>query len=131
MRFERRKRHGSEVSTSALTDIMFFLLLFFLIVSTLTNPNVIKLILPQASPSSEIAKQLVSVSITEGRQYFVQRTPVTEADLEDRIKAEIAGKPNPTLVLRVEVGVPVEYLVKVLDIGMRLNLKVVLETNRR
>ena len=52
MRFERRKRHGSEVSTSALTDIMFFLLLFFLIVSTLTNPNVIKLILPQASPSS-------------------------------------------------------------------------------
>lgn len=130
MKFERRKRHLSEVNAGALTDIMFFLLLFFLIISTLTNPNVIKLLLPQSAPTSEIAKNYVTVSINPEFQYFIDQTPVNPDDLETRILEATAAKSNNTVVLRVSIGVPIEYAVKVLDIGMRLRLKVVLETQR-
>jgi biopolymer transport protein ExbD len=130
MNFQRRNRMHSEISTGALTDIMFFLLLFFLIVSTVANPNVIKLMLPQSSPSSDIAKKTLAVSITKDLVYYIDKDPIEESELRNRIAARAQELQEPTLVLRVEQGVAVEHLVKVLDIGMQLKLKVVLQTER-
>lgn len=126
----RRRRHASEVSTGALTDIMFFLMIFFLIVSTLTNPNVIKLLLPEASSSNSISKQSITVSITKDIKYFINKEEVSLDDLEAALAEKTQGVKEPTIVLRVERDVPVEHLVKVLDIGMKLQIKVVLATQR-
>ncbi|NBV14306.1 MAG: biopolymer transporter ExbD [Sphingobacteriia bacterium] len=130
MRFERRRRHASEVNPGALIDIMFFLLLFFLMISTFTNPNVIKLLLPESSPSNEITKNYVTVSITKDLFFYLDKEKVTADQLENRMMSIIETKNNRTVILRVEKGVPVENMVLVLDIGMRNSLKIVLETKR-
>ncbi|MBX3101446.1 MAG: biopolymer transporter ExbD [Bacteroidetes bacterium] len=125
-----RRRGGSEVSTGALIDIMFFLMLFFLIASTVTNPNVIKLLLPQASSSNVISKQSINVHINSTGQYFVGKDPVTLADLQDAIAAATQQLSEPTINLRVDRDVTAQQLVNVLDIGMKLKVKVVLATER-
>ncbi|MCS7073150.1 MAG: biopolymer transporter ExbD [Bacteroidia bacterium] len=131
MRFQRRQKLHSEVGTGPLTDIMFFLLLFFLIVSTLTSPNVIKLLLPSASPSKAVSKQTITVSITPDLKYYVGDQEVPQADLTQVIENKIQGITEPTIVLRVDKTVPVENLVEILDIGIRLRIKIVLATNKK
>jgi biopolymer transport protein ExbD len=131
MRFQRRHRQHSEVSAGALTDIMFFLMLFFLIVSTVTNPNVIKLVLPQASASKSVSKQNIAVSITKDIKYYIEKQEIPVENLKQEISERIKNLEAPTIVLRVEEGVPVEHLVKVLDIGIQLKVKVVLATRTK
>ena len=131
MRFQRRQKIHSEVGTGPLTDIMFFLLLFFLIVSTLTSPNVIKLLLPSASPSKAVSKQTITVSITPDLKYYVGEQEIPQPDLTRVIEDKIQGVPEPTIVLRVDKTVPVENLVEILDIGIRLRIKIVLATNKK
>ena len=70
-----------------MNDIMFFLMLFFLIVSTMVNPNVIKLLLPNAKSSKQVMKQPITVSINAGGEYFVNKKPVTAATLEPELRA--------------------------------------------
>ena len=131
MKFTRNKRHVSEVSAGALTDIMFFLLLFFLIVSTTANPNVIKLLLPESSPSSDIAKNYKTVSVTSDSKYYLAQEEIPEADLFRRIEEATQGdETEKMIILRVDKDVPSQNLVRVLDIGMQLKLRVVLETKR-
>ena len=83
MKFRKQRRLEAEVSTASLNDIMFFLLLFFLIISTLGNPNVIKLLLPKASSGQSVAKKTISVSITKDLQYFVEKQNVPADQIEE------------------------------------------------
>jgi len=80
-----RKRHqrvSAEVHTSAMNDIMFFLLLFFLIASTITNPNVIKLMLPKSSSGKAVSKKTISITIDKNLKYTVNNKPVKVEDLQ-------------------------------------------------
>src|SRR3978361_572980 len=79
----RKKNRGAsaEVHTSAMNDIMFFLLLFFLIASTVTNPNVIKLMLPKSSSGQSVSKKTITVSITKDLKYYVDKKDEAVADL--------------------------------------------------
>ncbi len=131
MKIQRKAVIHSEVSTGALTDIMFFLLLFFLIVSTVTNPNVIKLLLPGSSSSKGIAKESITISINKSLQYFIGEKPVKKEMLLPEIEAIAKTLHEPTIVLRVEQTVPIEYLVEILDIGLKKKIKVVLATQRK
>jgi biopolymer transport protein ExbD len=128
----RRRHASSHVETSSMNDIMFFLMLFFLIVSTMVNPNVIKLLLPNAKSSKQVMKQPITVSINAGGEYFVNKKPVTAATLEPELRALIpANAPadaQPTVVLRVDAGLNVQKLVDVLEIGNRLKMKMVMAT---
>jgi len=128
-----RRRHAtSHVETSSMNDIMFFLMLFFLIVSTMVNPNVIKLLLPNARSTKQVMKQPITVSINAAGEYFVNKKPVTATTLEPELRALIApGQPieaQPTVVLRVDSGLNVQKLVDVLEIGNRLKMKMVMAT---
>ena len=129
MNLRRRHRIAPEVSTASLNDIMFFLLLFFLIVSTLVNPNVIKLLLPKASAGQTISKQPVTISITSDLQYYINNRPIQFEGLKDELSAAIAGISEPTAVLRVDKGISVQDLVNVLEIGNKLKVKMILATN--
>jgi biopolymer transport protein ExbD len=131
MKIRRNKHFKPEVSTSSLNDIMFFLLLFFLIVSTLANPNVIKLLLPSSNASPNINKQQITISVTEGKQYFIDNNQVSISQIEPILKSKMAGIEEPTVVLRFANTLSVQDLVDVLEIGTRLQVKMVLATTKK
>ena len=131
MNIKRNKHFKPEVSTSSLNDIMFFLLLFFLIVSTLANPNVIKLLLPSSNAAQNINKQQITISVTENKEYFIDNTKVSLRDIESILKARIANIQEPTIVLRFAYNLSVQDLVDVLEVGTRLKVKMVLATTKK
>lgn len=126
MNLRRRQRETAEVSTESLNDIMFFLLLFFLIVSTLVNPNVIKLFLPSAKQSPQMAKQPVTLNVTADKQYFINKNPVSFDQLESSLKTEISKLDQPTVVLRLDKSLTIQDLADVMSIGEELKVKMVL-----
>ena len=128
MNFRRRNRLVGEVYTASLNDIMFFLLLFFLITSTLATPNVLKLLLPSAKSSSQSVKHPLTISVTADLQYAINNTPVPADQLEAAIEQAIKGQPDPTALLKVHKTVQVQNLVDLLDIGNRKKVKMVLAT---
>lgn len=125
---KRRHRETAEVSTESLNDIMFFLMLFFLIVSTLINPNVIKLLLPNSKTTASLAKQPITVSITADRQLFINKVLVAEENFEMTLKDIIGKTENPTIVVRADGNLSVQDLVNVLQVGDALKVKMVLAT---
>ena len=128
MNLRKRRRDHAEVSTESLNDIMFFLLLFFLIVSTLANPNVVKLTLPSSKQSNQIQKQEVTLSVTKEKQYAINKVPYPLEELEGALKEAVAGLDQPTVVLRFDQELSVQDLVDVLTIGNRIKVKMVLAT---
>jgi biopolymer transport protein ExbD len=128
MKIKRRHKEGAEVSTDSLNDIMFFLLLFFLIISTLANPSVIKLTLPNSKSAEQLQKQQVTVEVSADHQYVVNKTQIAFADLENALKIEIARTQAPTVVLKFDNTLTVQDLADVMQIGYKLGVKMVLAT---
>ncbi|HNK41513.1 MAG TPA: biopolymer transporter ExbD [Flavobacteriales bacterium] len=131
MNLRRRHTEDAEVSTESLNDIMFFLLLFFLIISTLANPNVIKLMLPKSANNEQLAKQQVNLAVTKDKQYSINKRPVPFDQLEAAITAEIAGLDQPTVVLNFDRELSVQDLVDVMQIGTKIKVKMVLATQKQ
>ena len=127
MNIRRKSRLNAEISASSLTDIMFFLMLFFLITSTLVSPNVIKLLLPNAVSGKSIAKKNVTLSVNEELSYFIDNKPVLYSNIESELQ-EVTFGTESTIILKVDQTVPVQNLVDLLDIGNRLKIKMVLAT---
>jgi len=128
MNLLRRNRQIGEVYSASLNDIMFFLLLFFLITSTLATPNVLKLLLPASKSSSQSIKHPITILVTADLQYAINNTPVASDQLEAALMEATKGQPDPTALLKVDKSVQVQNLVDVLDIGNRLKIKMVLAT---
>ena len=110
---------------SSMTDIVFLLLIFFMITSTLVTTSALDILLPKASGKTE-NKKAVSVSITKGLDFYIDNKKVDEEVLEQDLLALLEGKVEPTIVLRAEEGVPIEKAVKVMDIANRNRYKVIL-----
>jgi biopolymer transport protein ExbD len=128
MNLRKRRERTVEIYTASLNDIMFFLLLFFLITSTLATPNVLKLLLPNAKSSSQSVKHPITISVTADLQYAVNNTPVTEDVLEATLADAIKDQTDPTALVKIDKTVQVQNLVDLLDIGNRLRIKMVLAT---
>ncbi len=126
---KRNKRFHAEIATSSLSDIMFFLLLFFLIISTLANPNVIKMTLPKAKTSEKTNKQLITLSVTEQKLYYIDKQEVSFADIEKQLLAKIGNNKEQAIVVRIPYNLQVQDLVDLLQIGVQNNLKFVIATN--
>ena len=129
MSIKRKRRFHAEVATSSLSDIMFFLLLFFLIISTLANPNVIKMTLPKAKSNEKTNKQFINLSVTEDKQFFIDKEPVDFEALESTLMSKMNGEKDQTIVVRIPFNLQVQDLVDVLQIGVRNNLKFVIATS--
>jgi len=129
MPIRRNKRFEAEVATSSLSDIMFFLLLFFLIISTLANPNVIKMTLPKAKNNEKTNKQLISLSVTEEKRFYLDKQEVPFDKLESELLAKIGTNKEQAVVVRIPYNLQVQDLVDVLQIGVKNNLKFVIATN--
>jgi biopolymer transport protein ExbD len=129
MSIKRKRRFHAEVATSSLSDIMFFLLLFFLIISTLANPNVIKMTLPKAKSNEKTNKQLISLSVTEDKKFYIDKEPVDFENLETSLMTKIGADKEQTVVVRIPFNLQVQDLVDVLQIGVKNNLKFVIATS--
>ena len=120
-----RNKINPNFNMSSMTDIVFLLLIFFMITSTLVTTSALDILLPKASGKTE-NKKSVSVSITKKLSYYINNKKVRESRLEQDLKVLLAGKESPTIVLRAEEGVPIEKAVKVMDIANRNRFKVIL-----
>ncbi len=131
MKIERRRTKASEVYTASLNDIMFFLLLFFLIVSTMVNPSVIKLLLPKASNSEQtVSKQNINLSVTKQLKYYINDEEVPFERVEPKLKSLMARAKETTVILRADNEITLQHVVDIIDIGNKLKIKVILATRK-
>ncbi len=130
MKLKRTKHFQPEVSTTSLNDIMFFLLLFFLIISTLSNPNVIKILLPKAQTVQNLNKQQISVTVSEEKKYYIDQKEVPIEQLKPQLQVATKDIESPIVVLRFSPKLNVQDLVDVMQIGTELNVKMVLATQK-
>jgi biopolymer transport protein ExbD len=131
MKIKRRHEFKPEVATASLNDIMFFLLLFFLIVSTFANPHVIRLFLPKANSSQTLAKKQMTLSITRKKLYYLDEKPILYQDLESELTAVKASLPDVTIVVRADASLTIQDLVDVLQVGSNLDIKMILATEKK
>ena len=124
----KKKDFTVEVFTSSMNDIMFFLMLFFIITSTLLNPSMIKVSLPNSRSSQTLQKKEINLTMTKEKIYFVNNTQVSFDALEAQLKKELTRSPEAFIMLRFANTLPIQDLVNVLSIGNRLNSKMIIAT---
>lgn len=130
MKLRRNHTQHAELVSSPLNDIMFFLLLFFLILSTVASPRVIKVLLPQADVKQEAIAQPVTVTVTTDKRYFIDDREIDFSDLENSLMQSI-NRSDATVVILPARSLSIQDLVDVLQIGVRNNLKMVLATTKK
>ena len=125
-----RKRHReSEVSTDSLSDIMFFLLLFFLILSTMVSPNAIQVNLPSSDNTTPPPQnKVIHLGINEKRMCFVEQTPTEFGNLENVLKTTLLKNEGATVVLHIDRTLQYQDFIDVLQIGNKLKCKMVCAT---
>jgi biopolymer transport protein ExbD len=123
---------GNKVSTefnmSSMTDIVFLLLIFFMLTSTMVTTNALDLVLPKGKGKTDSNKSL-SVSIDKDLHFFIDKDEVAEATLETQLLALLNNESNKAIVLRAEKSVPHEKVVYVMDIAYRNGIKMVVAVN--
>jgi biopolymer transport protein ExbD len=128
MNIRVRNKISPEFNMSSMTDIVFLLLIFFMIASTLVTTNAIDILLPKASGKTE-NKKSVAVSIKKDLSFYIDQSKVEVQNLEAELLQLLQKEATPTLVLRAEKSVPVDYVVKVMDIANRNKFKIILAVN--
>jgi len=135
MAYKRKTKVMSEMGMSSMTDLVFLLLIFFLITSTLVNPNALKLLLPK-STGQVSAKATVSVSIKDWHEndlytYHINgnETPVPFSGIEDELVGLLQAEEDPTFSIYADESVPVKEVVAVMNIAKRNHYKVILATS--
>lgn len=131
MNLRKRQRGHVEVNTSALNDIMFFLLLFFLLASAVANPNVVKLFLPRSDSGQSIPQKTVNVSITKDLEYFVEKKQVSAANLFQSLETYQKASPDLTIILYADRTIAIENVIELTDIANKLKVKLVLATETK
>lgn len=125
MNIRRKLKSHAEVHTGALNDILFILLLFFLIVSTLANPNVVKVNTPRGQNDTKV-KQTIVVSIDKNRQMFLQQQPISADSLEPMLRRMFTGVTDtPVVALNVDTAAYYGDFFRALNVGKKLKLRVV------
>ena len=127
MAFSQRNKISISFSSTGMTDVVFNLLIFFMLTSTLVHPTALKLLLPKGSAQTS-AKPQTTVSITADQRYYVEQQPVTLADLETILKQKLGSNPDIYISLHADKTVPFESVVEVLNIAQANNYKLIIAT---
>ena len=133
MNFRSAKKQEFEIFSNSFSDIMFFLMLFFLIVSTMVTPGAIKLALPQANKSPSIDKQTekVSISITKDLKYYINDREIQFLQIEPELLKIKQGNDDAFAIVRCDNSIEVQSMVDVLQLGNKVGVKMVLATTRK
>ncbi len=122
MAIETRNKIDANFNMASMSDLVFLLLIFFMLTSTLVSPNAIKLLLP-SSNSKTMAKQSLTVYINKSRNFFLEDKPVKPSQLKQQIYSKIRTNTQATIVLRADKSVPVQDIVTVIDAINQINTK--------
>jgi biopolymer transport protein ExbD len=125
MNLRGRNKVSPEFNMSSMTDIVFLLLIFFMLTSTMVTTNALDLVLPKAKGKTDSNKS-ISISIDKDLKFYLDKTPIEESSVEAQLLAAIGGDKEKPVILRAEEGVPIEKAVYVMDIANRNQLKIVL-----
>ncbi|MDR0660150.1 MAG: biopolymer transporter ExbD [Prevotellaceae bacterium] len=132
MAIKRRLKADSSFSMASMSDIVFLLLIFFLVTSTLINPNALNLLLPK-STNQVSAKRHVSVGIKhlapDKYEYSVDKRAVPFSNVEPLLRQKLMDAEDPTVTVYADMSVPIEELVKVMNIAKRNSYKSILATS--
>lgn len=120
MAIKMRNKRDLTFNMASMSDLVFLLLIFFMLTSTLIAPNAIKLLLP-SSESRTMAKQTVTVYLNEDYQLYLEETAVTTEELHSGLLQMLAGEEEGSVVLRADQSVPVQYIVNVIDVVNNIN----------
>lgn len=126
MQLRRKQKEGAEVFTDSLNDIMFFLLLFFIILSTMANRNAIKLELPSSKKVEQMQQKQILLQVDANHNYYVNNLPITIDQIEPVLMAESKAKQNNNVTLSLDKSLSIQDLADIMQIGSKLNLKMVL-----
>jgi biopolymer transport protein ExbD len=126
----RKKHRESEVSTDSLNDIMFFLMLFFLILSTMVSPNAIKVALPNSDVKTTVEnnKKPIHVAVTKDKKYYVNSTEVSKETLESEISKLSSALLEPVVIMHLDKELSIQDEIDIMTIAYRLKCKTVLAT---
>ena len=127
MGLRSRNKVSANFNMSSMTDIVFLLLIFFMLTSTLVSPNALKLLLP-SSKAKTLEKQTISISITKDIDFYINENKVIAASIEQELKLLISNEKEPAIILHTDKTVAIEHVVKVMDIAYRNKYKIVLAT---
>ena len=127
MALRSRNKVSANFNMSSMTDIVFLLLIFFMLTSTLVSPNALKLLLPN-SKAKTLEKQTISISITKDIEFYINENLVTENTIEQELKLLTNNEKEPAIILHTDKSVAIEHVVKVMDIAYRNKYKIVLAT---
>ncbi len=127
MELRSRNKVSAAFSMSSMTDLVFLLLIFFIIVSTLVSPFALPVDLPSGQSSSS-STPTVTVKVDKSNQYYVNNTKVAEEQLEEMLKRKLSGSNQQNIILNTDQTTETGSLVKVLDIAKRNHWKVALAT---
>ena len=133
MNFRNSKKQEFEIFSNSFSDIMFFLMLFFLIVSTMITPGAIKLALPQADKSPSIDKQTekISISISKDLKYYINDRPVQFSQIEPELQKIKRIDEKAFAIVRCDNTIEVQSMVDVLQLGNKAGVKMVLATTKK
>ena len=127
MNLRGRNKVNPNFNMSSMTDIVFLLLIFFMLTSTLVSPNALKLLLPN-SKAKTLEKQTISISINKDIHFYINENRVEESNLEKKIIEIVQAEEEPAIILHADKSVDIEHDVKVMDIAYRNKYKIVLAT---
>ena len=130
MALKKGQKISSTFNMSSMTDIIFLLLIFFMLTSTLVHPNALKLVLPQSNNQTS-AKPQTSVSITADLRYYVETRRVSYDELEPALQAKLGQEPDMYIALHVDETVPMREVVKVMNIAKKNKYKLILATRAK
>ena len=127
MNIKSRNKYSVSFQMASMTDMIFLLLIFFMLTSTLVSVNAMKLILP-TSEIKTADKRSVSISITKDLEYYVDRQKVSLGEIKGELRKQLSNMAEPTVVLNAEKSVPIENVVQVMNIGYDLKVNMILAT---
>ncbi len=132
MAIRPRNRVSTEFSSSTMSDLVFLLLIFFMITSTLISPNALKLLLPRSNNQVQATKPITTISITADLQYYIETQAVPFESLEPMLQQKLGPVTDPenapTISLHADRTVPIEEVVKVMNIAKNNKYKLILAT---
>lgn len=123
MAIQTRNKRKIEFNTSSMSDLVFLLLIFFMLTSTLISPNAIKLLLPSSSSKTMAKPAQVTVYINSDFNFFIEEKKVENDNLQAGLEKKLIGQKNSSVFLRSDNTVPVQYIVRVIDAVNNINKK--------
>jgi biopolymer transport protein ExbD len=128
MAISKRNKISISFNSTGMTDVVFNLLIFFMLTSTLVHPTALKLLLPKGSTQTS-AKPLTTISITSDLKYYVEQDQVNFEDLESILRQKLGDNPETYISLHADKSIPWENVVRVLNIAQANNYKIIIATS--